>query len=94
MKAMTLLSGTLLLFNRRAPFLIAPPNFARTETSPTRTPRRDAINCTHQRFAFPSLHQRLQGQRQRKVMERVKESQAKAKVFGRARPAKGNNLRA
>jgi hypothetical protein len=29
-----------------------------------------------------------------KGMERAKESQAKAKVFGRVRPAKGNNLRA
>ncbi len=45
LKATTLVAGTLLLFNRRASFLIAPPNFARTETLLTRTQRRDATNC-------------------------------------------------
>jgi hypothetical protein len=46
LKATTLLAGTLLLSNRKAPFLIAPHSFAKTGTLPTRTLRIGVTNCT------------------------------------------------
>jgi hypothetical protein len=46
LKATTLVAGTLLLSNRKGPFLIAPPNCAKTGTLPTRTQRIDVTNDT------------------------------------------------
>jgi hypothetical protein len=100
LKATTLLAGTLLLSNRKAPFLIAPPpNFAKTGTLPTRTQRIGATNCTRLKgkelqakdrtpfFSPKALRAKEKG------MERAKESLAKAKVYGKVRAARGNNLK-
>ena len=48
-KMMPQLAGTLTHSNKKALFLHAPLNFARTETSRTRTQLKDATSCSHQR---------------------------------------------
>ena len=93
LKATTLLAGTLLPFNRKAPFLIAPRSFAKTGKSLTRTLRIDVTNCTPLKgkvrqerdlilfFSLKALKAK------EKVMERAKANPAKAKA------ARANNLR-
>jgi hypothetical protein len=94
----SLLAGTLL--HRKAPFLIAPPNFARTGILPTRTQRRDATNCTrlkekeHQAKDRAPFFSPKALRTKEKGMERSKESLAKAKVYGKVRVARGSNLKA
>jgi hypothetical protein len=99
LKATTLLAGTLLLSNRKAPFLIAPLNFAKTGILPTLTQRTGATNCTHlkekglQAKDRTSFFSPKAPRAKEKGMERAKENLAKAKVYGKARAARGNNLK-
>jgi hypothetical protein len=86
LKVTTLRAGTLLLSNRRAPFLTAPHSSAKTGTSPTRTLRIGATNCTplkeKERLARDlTLFFSLKALRvKEKGMERAKANQAKAKA--------------
>ncbi len=99
-KAMTLLAGTLSRFNKRTPFLLALHNSARTETSHTRTQLRDVTSCSHQREKGHQAKERTpffspkDQKAKKRGMEKAKESQAKAKVFGRAKQANESNLKA
>jgi hypothetical protein len=98
LKPTTLPAGTPLLSNRRAPFLIAPRNFAKTGRLITHTLRIDVTNCTPLKgkdrqerdlalfFSLKALKAK------KKVTERAKANQVKVKV-SEARAAKRNNLR-
>jgi hypothetical protein len=90
-KVMTLLAGTLLCFNKRASFLIALLNSARTK------PRPNAFNGemlqvastkrkrgTRQRIALPSFHQRFKGQRKRARQTQTQASQRQRSSEGKS----------
>jgi hypothetical protein len=101
LKATTLLVGTLLISNRKAPFLmIAPHSSAKTGTLPTRTLRIGVTNCTplikekeHQARVLTLFFSPKALRAKEKGMERAKANLAKAKVYGKAKAARANNLR-
>jgi endonuclease/exonuclease/phosphatase family metal-dependent hydrolase len=98
LKATTLHVGTPLLFNRRAPFRIAPRSFAKIGKSLTRTLRIDVTSCIplkgkeRQERDLPLFFSLKAPKAKEKAMERAKANRAKAKVC-ETRVAKGNNLR-
>ncbi len=89
----------LLLSNRKAPFLIASPNSAKTGTLPTRTQRIGVTSYTrlkekeHQARDLTLFSSPKALRVKEKGMERAKENLAKAKVYGKAMAARRNNLK-